>query len=44
MEVIARGDIRARDFVNAEIPLRELPSLFEHMKHRNGQMKVAVIP
>jgi L-iditol 2-dehydrogenase len=44
MEVIARGDIRARDFVNAEIALSELPSMFEHMKHRNGQMKVAVIP
>jgi L-iditol 2-dehydrogenase len=44
MEAIARGEIRARDFVNAEIPLRELPSMFEHMKHRNGEMKVAVIP
>jgi L-iditol 2-dehydrogenase len=41
---IARGDISAHDFVNAEIPLRELPSMFEHMKNRNGEMKVAVIP
>src|SRR2546428_184399 len=39
-----RGEIRARDFVNAEIPLCELPSMFQHMKHRNGEMKVAVIP
>jgi L-iditol 2-dehydrogenase len=44
MEAIARGEIRARDFVNAEIPLCELPSMFQHMKHRNGEMKVAVIP
>lgn len=44
LEAIARGEIRARDFVNAEIPLRELPSTFKHMKNRNGQMKVAVIP
>ena len=41
---IARGEICAHDFVNAEIPLRELPSMFEHMKNRNGEMKVAVIP
>jgi L-iditol 2-dehydrogenase len=44
LDAIARGDIRASDFVNAEIPLRELPSMFQHMKHRNGEMKVAVIP
>ena len=44
LEAISRGEIRASDFVNAEIPLRELPSMFEHMKHRNGEMKVAVIP
>ena len=41
---IARGEISANEFVNAEIPLRELPSMFEHMKNRNGEMKVAVIP
>jgi len=44
LEAIARGEIRSRDFVNAEIPLTELPKMFEHMKHRNGEMKVAVIP
>jgi L-iditol 2-dehydrogenase len=44
MDAIARGEIRARDFVNAEIPLHELPSMFQHMKDRNGEMKVAVIP
>jgi len=44
LDAISRGEIRASDFVNAEIPLRELPSMFKHMKHRNGEMKVAVIP
>ena len=44
LDAISRGEIRAADFVNAEIPLRELPLMFEHMKHRNGEMKVAVIP
>jgi L-iditol 2-dehydrogenase len=44
LAAIARGEICARDFVNAEIPLRELPLMFKHMKNRNGEMKVAVIP
>jgi len=44
LDSIARGEIRAGDFVNGEIPLRELPRMFEHMKHRNGELKTAVIP
>jgi len=41
---IARGEIRASDFVTGEIQLEELPQVFEHMKHRNGELKTAVIP
>ncbi len=44
LDAIARGEIRASDFVTGEIPLRELPQMFEHMKHRNGELKTAVIP
>lgn len=44
LETIARGEIRASDFITGEIPLRELPQLFQHMKHRNGELKTAVIP
>jgi L-iditol 2-dehydrogenase len=44
LETITRGDVRAADFVNGEIPLRDLPQAFEHMKHRNGELKTAVIP
>ena len=44
LESVSRGEIRSSDFVNAEIPLTELPKMFEHMKYRNGEMKVAVIP
>jgi threonine dehydrogenase-like Zn-dependent dehydrogenase len=44
LDTIARGEIRASDFVTGEIPLQELPRFFEHMKHRNGELKVAVIP
>jgi hypothetical protein len=41
---VARGSIRASDFVTGEVPLQELPNVFEHMKHRNGELKTAVIP
>ena len=44
LDAIARGEIAARDFVTGEIPLRELPDLFQHMKNRNGTLKVAVMP
>ncbi len=44
LAAIGRGEIRASDFVTGEIPLRELPQMFEHMKHRNGELKTAVIP
>src|SRR5262245_9846081 len=44
LDVIARRDVSAQDFVNGEVPLSELPQVFEHMKHRNGQLKVAVMP
>lgn len=44
LETIARGEIRAADFITGEVALRELPELFQHMKHRNGELKTAVIP
>ena len=44
LDAIARGEIRASDFVTGEIPLSSLPELFQHMKNRNGQLKMAVIP
>src|SRR5438094_2838505 len=44
LETIASGEVRASDFVTGEIRLSELPDLFQHMKNRNGQLKVAVLP
>jgi L-iditol 2-dehydrogenase len=44
LATISRGEISAHDFVNGEIRLSQLPDLFEHMKNRNGQLKVAVLP
>ena len=44
LDTIARGEIRARDFITGEVPLADLPRVFEHMKNRNGELKTAVIP
>jgi L-iditol 2-dehydrogenase len=44
LDTIARGEIRSSDFITGEVPLEELPHVFEHMKHRNGELKTAVIP
>lgn len=44
MDTIARGEVRASDFITGEVPLADLPRLFEQMKHRNGTLKTAVIP
>lgn len=44
LDTIVRGEICATDFITGEVPLTELPSVFEHMKHRNGELKTAVIP
>ena len=44
LDTIARGEISARDFITGEVPLSELPHVFEHMKHRNGELKTAIIP
>jgi L-iditol 2-dehydrogenase len=44
LDTIVRGQIRASDFITGEVPLTELPHVFEHMKQRNGELKTAVIP
>jgi L-iditol 2-dehydrogenase len=44
LEAIGRGEVAASEFVTGEIALSELPVLFQHMKSRNGQLKVAVRP
>jgi L-iditol 2-dehydrogenase len=44
LNTVARGELRASDLITGEIPLSELPGLFEHMKNRNGELKTAVVP
>ena len=44
MDTIARGEIRATDFITGEVALEGLPKVFQDMKNRNGELKTAVIP
>jgi len=41
---IASGEVETGQFITAERPLEELPTIFEEMKARNGELKTAVIP
>lgn len=44
LDTIARGDVRASDFVTGEVPLVELPRIFEEMKRGRSDLKTAVNP
>jgi L-iditol 2-dehydrogenase len=44
LDTIARGDVRASDFVTGEIPLVEVPRAFEDMKRGHSDLKTAVNP
>ena len=44
LEVIARGDIRAADFITGEAPLTDLVGVLRHMMNRNGHLKTAILP
>jgi L-iditol 2-dehydrogenase len=44
LDVVARGDINSREFVNREEPLANLLEVFRHLMSHNGHMKTAIIP
>lgn len=44
LDVVSRGDIAARDFVNREEPLHNLLDVLRHLMSHNGHMKTAIIP
>ena len=44
LEVIARGDIRAKDFVTGEAPLKDILEVLRQLMSHNGHMKVAILP
>jgi L-iditol 2-dehydrogenase len=44
LDIVSRGDITARDFVNREEPLTNLLEVMRHLMSHNGHMKTAIIP
>lgn len=44
LDVVSRGDITSRDFVNREEPLANLLDVLRHLMSHNGHMKTAIIP
>lgn len=44
LEIISRGEILARDFVNRVEPLHNLLDVMRHLMSHNGHMKTAIIP
>lgn len=44
LDIVARGEITAKDFVKQEEPLTSLNSVLRHLMSHNGHMKTAIIP
>ena len=44
LDLVSRGDITARDFVNSEEPLSNLLEVMRHLMSHNGHLKTAIIP
>jgi len=44
LDIVANGDITARDFVNREEPLANLLEVMRHLMSHNGHLKTAIIP
>jgi len=44
LESIARGEIRAADFITDEAPLSGLAGVLREMMSRNGRLKTAILP
>ncbi len=44
LDIVARGDITALDFVNGEEPLANLLEVMRHLMSHNGHLKTAIIP
>jgi len=44
LEIIGQGEVRARDFVNDEAPLKDLLEVFQNLMSHNGHLKTAIMP
>jgi hypothetical protein len=44
LEVVGRGYVTAKDFVNGVEPLANLLEVMQHLMSHNGHLKTAIIP
>jgi L-iditol 2-dehydrogenase len=44
LDIVTKGHITARDFVNKQEPLNNLLDVMKHLMSHNGHMKTAIIP
>lgn len=44
LDIVSKGHITARDFVNKQEPLGKLLDVMKHLMSHNGHMKTAIIP
>ena len=44
LDVVSRGYITAKDFVNGVEPLSNLLEVMQHLMSHNGHLKTAIIP
>ncbi len=44
LELIGAGKVSARDFVQREVPLEELPEVLRELAARNSHLKTAIVP
>jgi len=44
LEVVSRGYVTAKDFVNRVEPLANLLEVMQHLMSHNGHLKTAIIP
>ena len=44
LDIVSKGHITARDFVNKQEPLDKLLDVMKHLMSHNGHMKTAIIP
>ncbi|MBV8818612.1 MAG: zinc-binding dehydrogenase [Acidobacteriaceae bacterium] len=44
LEIVSRGEVTAKDFVNRVEPLTNLLEVMQHLMSHNGHMKTAIIP
>jgi L-iditol 2-dehydrogenase len=44
LQVIANGDVTARDFVKGQEPLQNLLEVMRYLTSHNGHLKTAIIP